>query len=102
MGWVDHDGLGARLSRPRAWYARVPPHRRPTPLCAKIAAALRDAVCAAQRTAATPPRQGADPAPRWTLKRLVLSVRERFGRRCCRETIRTALPRLTLSWKTAK
>src|SRR4051795_1403847 len=71
------------------------------PLCAKIAAALREAVCAAQRTAATPPREGADPAPRWTLKRLVLSVRERFGRRCCRETIRTALHRLTLSWKHA-
>src|SRR4051812_4121877 len=71
------------------------------PLCAQIAAALREAVCAAQRTAATPPREGADPAPRWTLKRLVLSVRERFGRRCCRETIRTALHRLTLSWKQA-
>src|SRR3712207_1569179 len=72
------------------------------PLCAKIAAALRDAVCAAQRTAATPPREGADPAPRWTLKRLVLSVRERFGRLCCRETIRAALHRLKLSWKKAK
>src|SRR3954463_7556345 len=71
------------------------------PLCAQIAAALRDAVCAAQRTAATPPREGADPAPRWTLKRLGLSVRERLGRRCCRETIRTALHRLTLSWKQA-
>src|SRR3954454_10982492 len=66
-----------------------------------MAAALRDAVCAAQRTAATPPREGADPAPRWTLKRLVLFVRERFGRRCCRETIRTALHRRKLSWKQA-
>src|SRR3954451_1766121 len=72
------------------------------PLCAQIAAALRDAVCAAQRTAATPPREGADPAPRWTLKRLVLFLRERFGRRCCRETIRTALHRRKLSWKKAK
>src|SRR4051812_38396796 len=72
------------------------------PLCAKIAAALREAVCAAQRTAATPPREGADPAPRWTLKRLVLYVRERFGCLCCRETIRTALPRRKLSWKKAK
>jgi transposase len=78
------------------------PHRRPTPLCAQIAAALRDAVCAAQRTAATPPGEGADPAPRWTLKRLVLFVRERFGRLCCRETIRAALHRLKLSWKKAK
>src|SRR3954466_8673678 len=67
-----------------------------------MAAALRDAVCAAQRTAATPPREGADPAPRWTLKRLVLYVRERFGCLCCRETIRSALHRLKLSWKKAK
>ncbi len=72
------------------------------PLCAQIAAALRDAVCAAQRTAAISPLEGADPAPRWTLKRLGLYVRERFGRRCCRETIRIALHRLTLSWKKAK
>src|SRR3954452_12642781 len=72
------------------------------PLCAKIAAALREAVCAAQRTAATPPREGADPAPRSTLKRLVRSVRERFGRRCCRETIRAVLHPRKLSWKKAK
>src|SRR3954452_14060264 len=72
------------------------------PLCAQIAAALRDAVCAAQRTAATPPGEGADPAPRITLKRLVLFVRERFGRLCCRETIRAALHRRKLSWKKAK
>src|SRR3954470_14990816 len=57
---------------------------------------------AAQRTAATPPLEGADPAPRWTLKRLMLFVRERFGYLCCRETIRAALHRLKLSWKKAK
>jgi transposase len=45
---------------------------------------------------------GADPAPRWTLKRLVGWVRERFGIACCRETIRRALHRLKLSWKKAK
>ena len=56
----------------------------------------------AQRTAADPPLEGADPAPRWTLKRLVGYVRERFGRLCCRETIRAALHRLDLSWKKAK
>jgi len=32
----------------------------------------------------------------------VLFVRERFGRLCCRETIRAALHRLNLSWKKAK
>ena len=36
------------------------------------------------------------------MHRLVGWVRERFGRRCCRETIRTALHRLKLSWKKAK
>src|SRR3954447_25385386 len=46
--------------------------------------------------------EGADPAPRWTLHRLVGWVRERFGCLCCRETIRAALHRLTLSWKKAK
>src|SRR3954465_13459186 len=92
----------SRSAAPGAGDSPVPPPRGPPPLCAKIAAALREAVCAAQRTAATPPREGADPAPRWTLKRLVLSVRERFGRRCCRETIRAVLHRRKLSWKKAK
>src|SRR4051794_41638458 len=32
----------------------------------------------------------------------MLVVRERFGRGCCRETIRTALHRRKLSWKKAK
>src|SRR5215212_4988055 len=52
--------------------------------------------------AATRPIEGADPAPRWTLRRLVGWARERFGRVCCRETIRAALHRRKLSWKKAK
>ena len=36
------------------------------------------------------------------MRRLVSWVRERFGRTCCRETIRAALHRLDLSWKKAK
>src|SRR4051812_48582429 len=75
-----------------------------------MAAALRDAVCAAQRTAATPPRrppapppgEGPAPAPRWPRRGRVLFVRDPFGRRCCRETIRAALHRRKLSWKKAK
>ena len=59
-------------------------------------------VCAAQRTAATRPIEGADPAPRWTLRRLVGWVRERFGLVCCRETIRAVLHRRKLSWTKAK
>src|SRR5689334_894531 len=51
---------------------------------------------------AIPPLEGADPAPRWTLRRLVGWVRERFGLVCCRETIRAVLHRLKLSWKKAK
>ncbi len=50
----------------------------------------------------TLPIEGADPAPRWTLKRLVGFVRERFNHRCGRETIRAALHRLKLSWKKAQ
>src|SRR4029453_15012726 len=34
----------------------------------------------AQRSAAAPPVAGADPPPRWPLRRLVGWVRERFGR----------------------
>jgi len=56
----------------------------------------------AKHRAAAAPVEGADPAPRWTLKRLVDHVRERFGRLVCRETIRAALHRLGLSWKKAR
>jgi len=67
-----------------------------------IATELDAAIRAARCAAATPPVVGADPPPRWTLRRLVSWVRERFGLRCCRETIRAALRRLDLSWKKAK
>src|SRR3954466_7645208 len=111
MGWVHAynaqgpDALGFRRTGGRPpfalrWRRRF--HRRPTPLCAQMAAALRDAVCAVQRTAATPPREGADPGPRGTLKGLMLFVGERFGCLCCRETLRAALHRRKLSWKKAK
>ena len=67
-----------------------------------IATELDAAIRAARCAAATPPVVGADPPPRWTLRRLVSWVRERFGLRCCRERIRAALRRLDLSWKKAK
>ena len=95
--------MGAPLQYARAGGARLPSHRRTTALfCPRHEAELAEAVRAAQRTAATPPVAGADPAPRWTLKRLVGWVHERFGIVCCRETIRAALQRLDLSWKKAK
>ncbi len=55
----------------------------------------------AERSATAAPLTGADPAPRWTLRRLIAHVLEGFGRLCCRETIRAALHRLKLSWKKA-
>ena len=71
-------------------------------MCPQREAELGEVIRTAQRAAATPPIVGADPAPRWTLRRLVGWVRERFGLVCCRETIRAALHRLKLSWKKAK
>jgi transposase len=94
-------GPPVQHARPRG--AHLPPHRRAPPLfCPRRDAELGATIRAAQHTAATPPVAGADPAPRWTLWRLVGWARERFGILCCRETIRAALHRLQLSWKKAK
>src|SRR4051812_364012 len=99
----ERDGLGSCLQRAGSRRARVPPHRRsPSLFCPRRAAELGEVVCAAQRTAATPPIEAADPAPRWTLRRLVGWVREHFGLVCCRETLRVALHRRKLSWKKAQ
>jgi transposase len=94
--------LAAQLQRTRPRGAAVSAHRWPPPFCPDIAAALGTEVRAAQQEAAAPPIAGADPKPRWTLKRLVGFVQARFGRLCCRETIRAALHRLDLSWQKAK
>jgi len=105
MHWpppADCDGLAAQLQRTRPRGAAVSAPRRPPPCCPDIAAALGAEVRAAQQEAAAPPVAGADPKLRWTLKRLVGFVQARFGRLCCRETIRAALHRLDLSWKKAK
>ena len=72
------------------------------PFARRSKPALGEEIRAARQAAATPPVAGGDPKPRWTLRRLVALVRERFARRYCRETIRTALRRLDLSWKKAK
>jgi transposase len=70
--------------------------------CGAIEAGLGALVREAQAAAARPSRIDEAPPPRWTLRRLVGWVREQFGRTCCRETIRAALHRLKLSWKTAR
>lgn len=82
--------------------ACLSPHRGPPPFCPRIAAALAATLRAARGAAAAPPLAGTDPAPRWTLRRLVGWVREHFGGHSCRETIRAALHRLGFSWKKAK
>src|ERR687893_212664 len=99
---ADLRRLATSAPHPRPRGAGLSAHRWPPPLCPEIEAGLGETVRAAQRSAATPPVAGADPAPRWTLRRLVGWVRERFGRTCCRETIRAALHRLGVSWKKAK
>ncbi len=91
--------VAAQRQRTQPRGAAVSAHRRPPPFCPDIAAALGAEVRAAQQNAASPPEAGADPKPRWTLKRLVDFVQARFGGLCCRETIRAALHRLGLSWK---
>ena len=51
--------------------------------------------------AATPPQIQTEAvfAPRWTLKRLVVWIKETYGLTCCRETVRNALKKLGFSWK---
>src|SRR5688572_27048637 len=99
---ADGDGVAASLQHPRPRGAGLPARRWPPPLYPEIEAALGETVRAAQRSAAAPPVAGADPPLRWTLRRLVGWVRERFGQTCCRETLRAALQRLGLSWTKAK
>jgi transposase len=95
MGWLhayNEHGPGA------------PTCQRPggRPPCPDIAAAPGDQVRAAPRRVASPPVAGAEAKPRWTLRRLADFVQAKFGRRCCRETIRRTLHRLKLSWKKAR
>jgi len=87
------------ITAPRHWFISA---AVAAPLCPDIEAALGEAVRAARQEAASPPVTGADPKPRWTLRRLVGLVQERFARLYCRETIRAALHRLELSWKKAR
>src|SRR4051794_23488331 len=97
MEWLHLYNAGG----PEALTFRRTGGRRPL-FCPAIEASLGEVVHAAQQAAAAPPLAGADPAPRWTLRRLVGWVEATFGRTCCRETIRRALHRLKLSWKKAR
>src|SRR4051794_24415661 len=100
---ADGDGVAAPLQHARPRGADLPAYRRsPPPFFPAIQASPREVVPAAPQTPVAPPLAGADPAPRWTLRRLVGWVEATFGRTCCRETIRRALHRLKLSWKKAR
>lgn len=55
-----------------------------------------------QTVAAAARQETPFPAPRWTLKQLVLWCKKVFGISYCRETLRLALKRLGFSWKKAK
>ena len=64
---------------------------------------LNAEICSALKLAATPPQQRENkPLPRWTLKRLVHWVQEKFKIVVCGETIRKTLKKEGLSWKKAK
>lgn len=53
--------------------------------------------------AATPPQERQeDPSPRWTLKRLVIWVKQQFNIDCCRATLCKVLKGLGFSWKKAR
>jgi transposase len=54
------------------------------------------------RAALPPQERKTKPIPRWTLKRLVQWIREKWSIDCCRETVRKALKKMGFSWKKAK
>ena len=65
----------------------------------EIAQVIRHAL----EVAATLPQKRTEvPLPRWTLKRLVVLIREKFKIDCCRDTVRKVLKRLGFSWKKAR
>jgi transposase len=56
-------------------------------------------------SSALPPqerRKKTQPIPRWTLKRFVQWVQQKWKIDCCRETVRKAIKQMGFSWKKAK
>jgi transposase len=65
--------------------------------------AINQEIIKALAVSATPPQERTEkPKPRWTLKRLVHWVKEKWKVSLCRETIRRILKKQGLSWKKAK
>jgi transposase len=68
-----------------------------------VEAEIDQVIRKALEVAATPPQNRTEaPIPRWTLKRLVVWIREQFKIDCCRDTVRKVLKRLGFSWKKAR
>ena len=64
---------------------------------------LEQVIRQALETAATAPQTRTEsPLPRWTLKRLVLRVWEKFQIKCCRNTVRQVMKYWGFSWKKAR
>lgn len=49
-----------------------------------------------------PQTREVEPKPRWTLKRLILWIKQKYQIDCCRETMRKTLKHMGFSWKKAK
>jgi transposase len=68
-----------------------------------VEAEIDQVIRKALEVAAIPPQKRTEaPISRWTLKRLVVWIREQFKIDCCRDTVRKVLKRLGFSWKKAR
>ncbi len=98
MGWVHRynaEGPESMRYRHSGGYTSV--------LSSEVQRGLDQCIREALSWSKIPPqkRQGSTP-PRWTLKRLVAWVKEKFNIECCRETVRKCLKKLGFSWKKAR
>lgn len=98
------DGVGPSLQSGWARSVAISAHGWPSPpLPVDARTAVDQAIRTSLEVAATPPQaRKTAPLPRWTLKRLVAWVRQKFGIDCCRETLRQVLKDLGFSWKKAR
>lgn len=69
----------------------------------QIEKAVDNEIRSVLKLAAIPPQERVETLqPRWTLKRLVDWVKDKFQLEVCRETLRKTLKKMGLSWKKAK
>jgi len=79
------------------------PDRSASALPKAVEAEIDQVIRKALEVAAIPPQKRTEaPIARWTLKRLVVWIREQFKIDCCRDTVRKVLKRLGFSWKKAR